>query len=251
MGDVAATCSSGDGLSDEPGDWREASSVYRRDATAPKNLLDWTTEDALALQDCKDARSFDQIQDDALNDMKAFLAKTDDVNYQHEEFKGATMLWKAAELGHEKAVQEILRHPRIDPNKVRSETQTTPLYIAAHRGHVDVVRALASHPKIKINVGALRINASPLFVASQEGHEMVVEELMRANNIDINQPTSDGITPLCQACNMGHEHVVELLIRIAGLNVEHETKDGATALTLATSKRHTRIVDMIQNMKNN
>jgi ankyrin repeat protein len=198
-----------------------------------------------------DARSFDQIQDDALNDMKEFLAKTDDVNYQHEELKGMTMLWKAAELGHEKAVQEILRYPRIDPNKVRSETQTTPLYIAAHRGHVDVVRALAAHPNIKINVGALRINASPLFVASQEGHEMVVEELMRANNIDINQPTSDGITPLCQACNMGHEHVVELLIRVASLNIEHETKDGATALTLAAIKRQTRIVNMIQNMKNN
>ncbi len=61
---------------------------------------------------------------------------------------------------------------------------------------------------------------------------MVVEERLRANNIDINQPTSDGITPLCQACNMGHEHVVELLVRDSGLNVEHETKDGATALTL-------------------
>ena len=83
---------------------------------------------------------------------------------------------------------------------------------------------------------------------------MVVEELMRANNIDINQPTSDGITPLCQACNMGHEHVVELLVRVSGLNVEHETKDGATSLTLAESGnnlKHTRIVGMIQNMKIN
>jgi ankyrin repeat protein len=198
-----------------------------------------------------DARSFDQIQDDALNDVKAFLVKTNNVNGQHEELKGATMLWKAAELGHEKAVQEILMHPNIDPNKVRTQTRTTPLYIAAHRGHVDVVRALAAHPKIKINLGALSIHASPLFVASQEGHEMVVEELLRANNIDVNQPTSDGITPLCQACNRGHEHVVELLIRVAGLKVEHETKDGATALTLAASKKQTRIVDMIQNMKNN
>ncbi len=198
-----------------------------------------------------DARSFDRIQDDALHEMKAFLAKTHDVNGQHEELKGATMLWKAAELGHEKAVQEILSHPRIDPNKVRSDTQTTPLYIAAHRGHVEVVRALAGHPKIKINLGAEGINASPLFVASQEGHEMVVEELLRANNIDVNQPTCDGITSLCQACNMGHEHVVEHLIRVAGLNVEHETKDGATALTFAASKRQTRIVDMIQNMKTN
>ncbi len=77
---------------------------------------------------------------------------------------------------------------------------------------------------------------------------MVVEELMRTKNIDISQPTSDGITPLCQACNMGHAHVVELFMRVAGLN---EKKDGATALTSAASKRQTRIVDMTQNMKNN
>jgi hypothetical protein len=194
-----------------------------------------------------DARSFDQIQDDALNDVHKFLAKTHDVNQQCKELKGATVLWNAAQLGHDKAVQEILRHPHIDPNKVRSETQTTPLYIAAYRGNVAVVRALASHPKIKINLGSHGINASPLFVASQEGHEMVIKELLRVNEVDVNQSTDDGITPLSQASSRGHEHVVTLLLSVAGLNIDHQANNGATALSIATSKKHTRIVDAIKN----
>ena len=118
----------------------------------------------------------------------------------------------------------------------RCRAGTRERNIAAYRGNVEVVRALSSHPKIKINLGSHGINASPLFVAAQEGHEMVIEELLRANEVDVNQSTDDGITPLCQACNMGHEHVVEILIRVTGLNIEHETKDGAKIIPPLSSK---------------
>ena len=192
-----------------------------------------------------DARSFDDIEDDALRDVKAFLAETtSDVNREDKELQGATRLWKIAEQGHAKAAGEILRHPRIDPNKIRTETRTTPLYIAAHHGHHEVVPALLAHPKIKINVGNLENNASALLVASQEGHEMVVEMLLEAEGINVNQATSGGVTPLCQACNHRHEHIVQLLLRAAGINVEHVTKDGATPMTL--SQNHRTIIKLLQ-----
>jgi ankyrin repeat protein len=191
-----------------------------------------------------DARSFDEIEDDALHDVKAFLTETSDVNRQDKELQGATRLWKIAEQGHAKAAEEILRHPRIDPNKTRTETRTTPLYIAAHHGHHEVVRALLAHPKIKINVGNLENNASALLVASQEGHEMVVEMLLEAEGIDVNQATSGGVTPLCQACSHRHEHIVQLVLRASDINVEHVTNDGATAMTL--SQNHRTIVKLLQ-----
>ncbi len=191
-----------------------------------------------------DARSFDEIEDDALHDVKAFLTETSDVNREDKELQGATRLWKIAEQGHTKAAGEILRHPRIDPNKIRTETRTTPLYIAAHHGHHEVVRALLAHPKIKINVGNLENNASALLVASQEGHEMVVEMLLEAEGINVNQATSGGVTPLCQACNQRHEHIVQLLLRAANIDVEHVTKDGATAMTL--SQNHKTIIKLLQ-----
>jgi hypothetical protein len=191
-----------------------------------------------------DARSFDEIEDDALHDVKALLAETTDVKRQDKELQGATKLWKIAEQGHTKAAVEILRHPRIDPNKIRTETQTTPLYIAAHHGHYEVVRALLSHPKIKVNVGNLENNASALLVASQEGHEMVVKMLLEAEGIDVNQATSGGVTPLCQACSHRHEHIVQLLLGAADINVEHVTNDGATAMTL--SQHHRPIAKLLR-----
>jgi hypothetical protein len=191
-----------------------------------------------------DTRSFDEIEDDALNDVKAFLTETNDVNKAVEKLHGATKLWKIAEQGHVKAAREILRHPRIDPNKVRNETRTTPLYIAAYHGHQDIVRMILAYPSIKTNSGKLDSNASPLLVASQEGHEMVVQMLLEEKDIDVNQATSDGITPLIGACSRGHAHIVQLLLRTADLNVEHVTKDGATAMTI--SQNHKTIAKLLQ-----
>jgi hypothetical protein len=191
-----------------------------------------------------DARSFDEIEDDALRDVKAFLAKTTDVNRQDKELQGATRLWKIAEQGHAKAAVEILQHPRIDPNKIRTETRTTPLYIAAQHGHREIIRLLLAHPKIKVNEGNLESNASAMLIASREGHEMVVEILLRAEEIDVNQATRSGVTPLCEACIHRHEHIVQLLLRAANINVEHVTNDGGTAMTL--SQNHRRIIKLLR-----
>jgi ankyrin repeat protein len=98
------------------------------------------------VQDDPETRSFEEVQADALNEMKSFLAETDDVNSQSKDVSGATQLWKAAEQGHELAVRAILQHPKTDPNIPRSETTTTPLCVAAFHGHVEVVREILRHP---------------------------------------------------------------------------------------------------------
>jgi ankyrin repeat protein len=93
-----------------------------------------------------ETRSFEEVQTNALSEMKSFLSKTPDVNSQSKDLGGATQLWKAAEQGHVLAAQEILQHPNTNPNKTHKDTTTTPLYVAAHYGHVEVVRAILQHP---------------------------------------------------------------------------------------------------------
>jgi ankyrin repeat protein len=193
-----------------------------------------------------EARSFEQVQSDALVDMKAYVAQTNDINRQHKELKGATRLWKASEQGHAEAVREILQHPNVDPNKTRSETQATPLYIASYHGHRDVVKALLGHPKIQVNLGTIDKHASPLFAAVQQGHEEVVEALLEVTAVDVNQPTTEGITPLFMACSHGHEHISKILLSMDSINVERKLQDGTTALILAENQGHLKIMEMIQ-----
>lgn len=191
-------------------------------------------------------RSYEGVQVDAMNEAKQFLAETKDVNCQLQGNNGATCLWLAAEQGHADVVQEILRHPKIDPNKVRLSTKTTPLLIAAYHGHDEVVEALLGHADIQVNVGSTDTGASPLFMAVQEGREGSVEILLRQNNIDANKPTAKGITPLCVAAELGHEHIVRLLLQVADINVRHTLKDGTTAMSTAVSHGHRKTVGMLE-----
>jgi ankyrin repeat protein len=171
--------------------------------------------------------------------MKLSMTNTSDVNCQNEDDGGATLLWNAAEKGHDKALHEILRHPAIDPNKVRRPTQTTPLHIAADRGHESAVKALLLHPKVQINLGKIDTGASPLLAAVEQGREGVVQILLE-NQANVNQASAEGITPLCAACDRGHEYCVELLLATDGINIKQ-----TTLLSLAASHCHVKIVEML------
>ena len=142
--------------------------------------------------------------------MREFLKSANDVNHQFKDLEGATQLWKAAELGCHLAVEEILQHPNIDPNKTHKETGTTPLYMAAYFGHERVVKALLSHPSIQVNRG--KGETTPLFMAAQEGREGVVKILLGRKDVDIDKASTDGITPVRVASEFGHEYINGLLL---------------------------------------
>ena len=173
-------------------------------------------------------RSFDAVQNDALERMRLFLMSADDVNHQFKDLEGATQLWKAAELGYHLAVKEILQHPNIDPNTTHEGTGTTALYIAAYFGHERVVKALLNHPSIQVNRG--KGETTPLFMAAQEGREGVVKMLLGCKDVDVEQcyeedashvrraaryslsmASTEGITPARAASEFGHEYIYRLL----------------------------------------
>ena len=154
------------------------------------------------------SKSFDSMQYDALERMRVFLMSADDVNHQFKDLEGATQLWKAAELGCHLAVEEILQHPKIDPNKTHKETGATPLYMAAYFGHERVVKALLSHPSTQVNCG--KGEMTPLLMAAQEGREGVVKMLLNCKDVDI-EKASTGITPARVASEFGHDYIYGLL----------------------------------------
>jgi len=190
-------------------------------------------------------RSFEEVQDDALQSVKLFMAETSDVNHQYENLKGATQLWKAAEQGHLMAVHELLQHPNIDPNKVRAGVSTTPLYIASYHGHVEVVKMIVRHPKVQVNLGKTDTAMTPLVAAAQEGREEVVKVLLQLIDIDVNQTTTEGVTPLCAACDKGRENIVAMLLTCSNLEINHALPEGSTAMSIAGSQGHAKIVEAI------
>jgi ankyrin repeat protein len=133
----------------------------------------------------------------------------DDVNHQFKDLEGATQLWKAAELGYHLAVEEVLQHPNIEPNKIHKDTGNTPLYMATYFGHERVVKALLSHPSIQVNCG--KGEMTPLFVAAQEGREGIVKMLLGCKDVDIEKATTEGTTPARVAAEFGHEYICDLL----------------------------------------
>jgi ankyrin repeat protein len=175
-------------------------------------------------------RSYDAVQEDALNELN--------LNMNHDDHRGTTRLWTAAEQGHVLVVQKILQQPSIDPNQVRTKTQTTPLFIAAYRGHQQVM----------VNSGSISTGMSPLNEAVQHGREEVVEVLLRAKDIDVNQTVmsaGERVSPLIKACEMGHEHIVKLLLASSDINVNFALRNGSTALSIATHRGQDKIKKML------
>ncbi len=154
-------------------------------------------------------QSFDSMQKDALERMRTFLISADDINHQFKDMEGATQLWKAAELGCHLAVEEVLQHPNIDPNRTHKETGTTPLYMATYFGHERVVKALLSHPSIQVNRG--KGETTPLYLAAQEGREEIVKLLLGCKDVDIEKASKEGNTPARVASEFGHEYIYGLL----------------------------------------
>jgi hypothetical protein len=160
--------------------------------------------------------SFDSMQKDALERMQSFLMSvkrrgtlTEALGHQYKDLEVATHLWKAAELGCHLAVEEVLKHPNIDPNKIHKETGSTPLYMAAYFGHERVAKALLSHPSIQVNRG--KGETTPLFMAAQEGREGIVRMLLGCKDVDIEKASTEGITPTRAASEFGHAYIYGLL----------------------------------------
>jgi hypothetical protein len=123
---------------------------------------------------------------------------------------GVPLLLVAAEGGHDKVVDMLLAHPRIDPN-LALENGATPLLLAAQNGYAAVVRTLLRHVRTDPNRATLIEGVTPLFIAAQNGHLDVVEALLADARTDAAQAV-EGVDPVTMAAACGFEEIAQRIL---------------------------------------
>ena len=124
---------------------------------------------------------------------------------------GKTFLHRASEKGYSMVVDQLLKYPTVDVNKIREETGKTALHYASKNGHWEVVIRLLTADKIDVNIQD-KLGKTPLHYASENGDWMVVQILCTVNNINVNIRDELGKTPLHYAYHNGDPAVYGELI---------------------------------------
>ncbi|XP_078608423.1 uncharacterized protein LOC144880232 [Branchiostoma floridae x Branchiostoma japonicum] len=154
---------------------------------------------------------------------------------------GATPLFIEALSGHVEVVQQLLKAGAEVDKAIANEDGATPLVIAAQNGHVRVVQLLL---KTGAEVDkAMLIGVTSLNVAAQNGHVEVVQQLLKAG-AEVDKADQRGIVPLYMASQNGHVEVVQQLLE-AGAEVDKAMQDGATPLYLAAQNGHVEVVQQL------
>lgn len=74
-----------------------------------------------------------------------------------------------------------------------------------------------------------------------------VRSFLSKTNININNPSTSGLTPLMIAVNQGKQDIVHELLQYKGLNINKQDRFGFTALHFAVIRRNANIVQMLLN----
>jgi ankyrin repeat protein len=101
-------------------------------------------------------------------------------------FYGCTELHMAIRDGKLKALEEMMRHPDINPNatyKLKTEVDITPLLEATIADSPAAVQCLLAHPRINPNV--CRNGFTPLICAAMKGRHEIVRQLIAHAQTDL------------------------------------------------------------------
>ncbi len=119
---------------------------------------------------------------------------------------GRTLLFLAAEHGHEAGLHELLKLG-ADVN-AKDKAGMRPLHIAAKKGHSRIVLGLL---KYRVNFKVIdNAGRSPLHYAAAAGSKHLVKMTLAKGN-DKNGRDKQGKTPLALAMAGGHKAVVDFL----------------------------------------
>ncbi|KAI5838326.1 ankyrin repeat-containing domain protein [Morchella snyderi] len=158
-----------------------------------------------------------------------------------------TPLSGAAEKGHDKVVELLLRDSRVDVNLADKQFGRTPLSWAAEHGHDKVVELLLRDSRVDVDLADKRFGQAPLSWAARNGRDKVVELHLRDSRVDVNLADKEfGQTPLSLAAVNGHDKVVELLLRDSRVDVNLVDKGfGRTPLSWAAEHGHDKVVELL------
>ena len=160
-----------------------------------------------------------------------------------------------AYLGDEHAISELLNQG-FELNALDA-MQRTPLWWAAMQGHQAVVDLLLSQKNVNVNSRGVRNGGAndqihtetSLGVAAYEGKVEIVERLIKREDVDVNLPDGDNISPLVSAAEGGHSAVTGLLLTRKDIDVNSRNHLGRTVLWYAANYGQENIVRQLLNIK--
>ncbi|MBN9230083.1 MAG: ankyrin repeat domain-containing protein [Legionella sp.] len=137
-----------------------------------------------------------------------------------------------------KVTKLLSENPKVEINYNETKNNGTPLCIAAEHGRLKNVQILLNHPKIDVNAARKFDGSTPLFLAAQNGYLAVVKRLLQVKNIDINLARKNtNLTPLHTAIVSGHQEIVKILLNHPSINVNTTHNDtGSTPLHAALER---------------
>ena len=153
---------------------------------------------------------------------------------------GHTLLTFATHRGDTEMVKVLLKHNRIDVNKI-NEIVDSALISAVRHGHTEIVKELLKHRDINVNIKN-NLGGTALIIAIHNGHTEIVKELLKHRNTNANIINDLGETALILAARNGHTEIVKELLKHRDINVNIINNLGETALIIAIHNGHTEIV---------
>ncbi len=177
--------------------------------------------------------------------VEEILSKEDiDLNIQNE--RGLTALMIAAELGHERVVESLLKHgadPNIESKNIKHSTwdQSTALHTAVRKGNVKLIKILYDY-KADLDKGDW-MDYTALNQAAAENNENVVQTLLKLG-ADPNKENELKETTLHEAARMGHTNMIIALVT-NGANIDAKGREGQTALHWAAWNGHAGLVQAL------
>ena len=133
-----------------------------------------------------------------------------------DEKTGETLLFVAAQNGHDRVCQHLLAAGAFAyVNKGRFLDAATPLHMAAGKGHSLVVQALLAGRAVPDRADS-HAGRTPLFYAASRGQYDAAHLLLSAGS-DPNWLDQQGVVPLYVAAQNGKTLVVDLLLHAGAL----------------------------------
>jgi len=164
----------------------------------------------------KGARLFASASIGEIEELKGLLASPSiDVNFALES-TGDTSLHRACENGHRSAVEQLLKHPKTDPN-LTNQAGNTPLHCACEARTREIVALLLEDPRVDVN----KVNSAgltPLFAAASQGRMDIVGTLMTSEKVDVNKAVDSrsGKSALYVAGERGWFGIAQYLLAFEG-----------------------------------